>query len=209
MLFLHIIFVLCIYFIAYNLLFFFNLTLQTLPKPPLPIAYRHSKLYLLTSFSLWLLSIIFGLLVTFYSFLCLNLDRSIFSIFLNYRPDLLDIVELLRLCSFDLFITELFFFSLLSFMISLPVIKPCRFMLILLNRSRGTASDAHWADGWKSASWLDLWACWFVANRWWWTWRVGWGVGCYVWGDGWWGWSSCVPAWLRVWCVISRWFDFS
>jgi len=120
MLFFWIIFVLCISFIAYTCPVFLSLTLHTLPKPPFPMIYWQSKWSLET----------YPPSNSFYSWV-LNLDKSILKQFLIYFVDFLEIVELLRLCSFDFLFTTYLLYLVSCWIFTLPVATPPPELLIL------------------------------------------------------------------------------
>jgi len=109
MLFLPMILVLCISFMACIFWFFFNLTHQTLPKPPFPITYWQSKCSRFTSFSSS--SSFFSA-----SSLELNLERSILKQFFISLFDFLEMVELLLLCYFY-FLTTSYLLYLTSYLL--------------------------------------------------------------------------------------------
>jgi hypothetical protein len=111
-LFLPIILVLCISFIAYIRCVFFNLTHHTLPNPPLPITYWQSK----CSFFIYLG---YNIYIFSPSYLACMLDRSILKQFFISLVDFFEIVELLRICYFCLFDKR----SLVSFIYYLFVFR--------------------------------------------------------------------------------------
>ena len=123
-LFLPIILVLCISFIAYIFWVFLNFTLQTLPNPPLPITYWQSKCYLVTS--------LLSRTKRSFSYFAFNLERSILKQFLISFVDFFDIVELLRLCSFSLLLIAYLASRVSSFCWGLPDITTPVLLLILI-----------------------------------------------------------------------------
>lgn len=145
-LFLPMILVLCISFIAYIFWFFFNLTHQTLPNPPLPITYWQSKCYLLTYLSSRIS------FLSAYS-LELNFDKSILKQFFISFVDFFDIVELLLLCYFYfLFAIYLLYLGSYLFWLRPDITTPIvLFTLIFLNYCKNT-----WSVGQRVAG--SVWA---------------------------------------------------
>ena len=141
-LFLPIIFVLCISFIAYIFWVFLNLTLHTFPNPPLPITYWQSKWSRDTS-------LLYKTSLFSWSSL-LNFERSILKQFLMSLLDFFDIVELLLLCSFYFLV----WCSFVSWWWSLLFVRPdittpvVLLMLIFLNMGES------YLECWPESCWL-------------------------------------------------------